>query len=104
DESNNDAGFAAFAESAAGDQFRLGWYQTTATFQNYNQRMTTPPTFINANKWEGNSTNPEFFQNAEMTANKNAGSNGFWLMFGSSLNNTHTDESFGVGMIEIWVK
>ena len=110
DEGNNDVGFAGFAESADGNEFRLGWMQSTYSFQNYVSRLSTA-NFINANKWAGNANNPEYTQNVEMTAYKNSGSDGFWLMIGSRLNNSgnvgnppETDESYGVGMIEIWVK
>jgi len=98
-----DAGWAAFAESVDGNQFRLGWYQPNYTFQNYNPRMSSTA-FQTANKWEGNSINTEQTGNYEMTAYKNGSTNGFWLMFGQSLDDVITDERWGVGMIEIWVK
>ncbi|HEX5113009.1 MAG TPA: hypothetical protein VFV79_09185 [Saprospiraceae bacterium] len=110
DENNDDAGFAAFAASASGDEFRLGWYEAPLSFE-YVDRLISPGNFRDANKWAGNSVNGEFAKNVEMTAYKNSGSDGFWLIFGSTLNNNNlignppqSDESYGVGMIEVWVK
>jgi hypothetical protein len=104
DEGNNDVGFAAFAETAAGAQMHVGWMQPTYTME-YVSRLSTDA-FDSINDWEGQDNRPEFTQYVEMVANKNASSNpsGFWLMFGCSLNNSTDDERYGVGMIEIWVK
>jgi hypothetical protein len=103
DEGNNDIGWAAFAETAGATQFRMGWWEPNYAMDGYTAAFNTS-NFITANKWEGNLTNTEYFKNAEMTAYKNSNSNTIWVMFGSTLNNPHADESYGVGMIEVWVK
>jgi len=103
-----DRSFAAIAETATGTGMRVGYTVEGKTWWNYNGDFGNSDAFNTANQWGGTSAYPDYTENAEMTFSKcNSCNNIFWLMFGASLNGDsfpNPEESFGVGMIEIWVK
>jgi hypothetical protein len=82
---------------------RIGWmnmgYNT-----NLNGKLNTTD-FNTINNYGGNPANTadaDYAETVEMVANSNGTS--FWLFFGGPCEQAASDESFGVGMIEIWVK
>jgi hypothetical protein len=99
----NDVGYAAFATSEDGNQFRIGWIEHAWSITNYVASMNSA-TFQAVNKWGGTAASTDFMKNGEMTAYRNGTDPGFWVMFGTGLNDVVGDERWGVGMIEIWVK
>ncbi|MEP6795873.1 MAG: hypothetical protein ABJB16_16215 [Saprospiraceae bacterium] len=100
--SNSDRGWAAFADGSNGSQMRLGWSELGSYLLNTNW-MTTPG-FGEANNFEGNNSanNADYCLNGEMTTFKNG--NNFWLYFGGTFDEDQNNESWAVGMIEIWVR
>jgi hypothetical protein len=98
----NDVGYGAFASSEDGNDFRISWWGH-AWSTNYVDNMLGGG-FQAANKWGGTAAHTDCMSNGEMTAFKNGTDAGFWCMFGTGLNEAITDERWGVGMIEIWVK
>lgn len=98
----NDVGYGAFASSEDGNNFRISWWGH-AWSTNYVDNMLGGG-FQAANKWGGTAAHTDCMSNGEMTAFKNGTDTGFWCMFGTGLNEAISDERWGVGMIEIWVK
>lgn len=96
---DDDRAWAAFAESASGSQMRIGWDAIPSTLASTVD--LTSQEFDNVNNYAGQSY-PDFFIDGEMTAYKSG--TGFWLFFGGALDQDLNDESWGVGMIEVWVK
>ena len=97
-----DRGFAAFAEGANGAQMRVGWTEM-GNFLNASGDFNTSE-FNTANNYIGNG-DPQHTDNClngEMTAFRSG--NGFWLFFGAALDEDTNNESYAVGMIEVWVK
>ncbi len=96
---SDDYGFAGFATNLNGENFRLGWYENfrhtldklnTTLFKNtVNFRSTTGTVY--ADQWR------------EVEMNARANGNNFWVFIGAALEGD-TDEFFGVGPIEIWVR
>lgn len=95
----NDRGWAAFAENASGGQMRVCWSDIPTLLESTVVFSTAE--FIAANNYEGIGVT-DFSQYGEMVAFKN--NNSFWLFFGGALDQTTSDERYGVGMIEVWVK
>ena len=60
--------------------------------------------FREANNYEGDNDpqHADFAKNGEMTANKVG--NRIWVYFGAALDEDTTNERYGVGMIEVWVR
>lgn len=98
----NDVGYGAFASSEDGNNFRISWWGH-AWSTNYVDNMLGGG-FQAANKWGGTAAETDCMNNGEMTAFRNGTDTGFWCMFGTGLNEPISDERWGVGMIEIWVK
>jgi hypothetical protein len=98
---DDDRAWAAFADGPNGSQMRLSW-DYIPSFLNGTGEFTTE--FLKANNFEGDGVLDHADQtiNGEMTAFRNG--NNFWLYFGAALDEGTNNESFGVGMIEIWVK
>jgi len=97
----NDRAWAAFADGANGSQMRVGWSTLPATL-NSTEWFTNE--FRAANNFEGNAGTHEtdHCENAEMTFFKSGDT--FWLYFGGALSEDTNNESYAVGMIEIWVR
>lgn len=98
---DNDRAWAAFATSEAGGKLFVGWQNLKNQLHNSGE-LNPSNTLANAAHFTGRSEWPEHTEDAEMTAARNG--NGFWLFFGAALDGDKNDESFGVGMVEIWVK
>lgn len=103
-----DRSFAAISETITGTGIRVGYTVEGKTWWNYGGDFGQSDLFNTANHWGGNTLYPDYTDNAEMTFFICDSCNDiFWLMFGASLNGDsfpNPEESFGVGMIEIWVK
>ena len=99
---DDDRGWAAVADGANGSQMRLGWSEIPSTLDQTGEFNTTA--FRTANNYEGNGNNQEtdYSETGEMTFFKSG--NSFWLYFGAALDEAANNESYGVGMIEVWVK
>jgi len=104
DGADADRAWAAIAETASGTQLRVGWTVEEKTWQNYGGILPTAA-WNSATNFTGNSSFSDYSRNAEMTFFKcTSCSSTVWVMFGGALNSDTTDENYGVGMIEIWVK
>ncbi len=98
---DGDRAWAAFATSEGGGRLFVGWHSLKNQLHNSGE-LNPNNTLVNATHFTGRSEWPESTEEAEMTAVRNG--NGFWLFFGAALDGDKNDESFGVGMVEIWVK
>jgi hypothetical protein len=98
---DNDIAWAAFANNASGQNLHMGWINAGYTWYDRSTDLTT--TAMNAqNSWGGYAPLTDYATNGEMTGYVDG--NGFWLFFGASLDSEITNEGYGVGNIEIWVK
>jgi hypothetical protein len=98
---DDDRAWAAFADGVNGSQMRVSWDYIPSTLNGTGEFTNE---FNTANNFDGTggTDRSDFTTNGEMTAFRNGTS--FWLYFGAALDQGTDDESFGVGMIEIWVK
>jgi len=96
----HDEGFAGFATAANGTGLRIGWLNMGYEMD-FNGKLGTPD-WQSVNDYSGGVNNSDYSENVEITGFKNG--TGFWLFIGSALDQPTSDESYGVGMIEIWVK
>jgi len=99
---DDDRGWAAVADGVNGSQMRIGWSEIPSTLDQTGEFNTTA--FRTANNYDDNGNNQEtdYSETGEMMFFKSG--NSFWLYFGAALDEDVTNESYGVGMIEVWVK
>jgi hypothetical protein len=96
-----DRGFGAIAKTVNGTGMVIGYTFEGKSTQYYHDFNTSD--FNVANNWAGGS-GTDFIDNGEMTFRRCTSCNGtFVAMFGAA-NNDAAGESFGIGMIEVWVK
>lgn len=95
---DDDRAWAAFADGPNGSQMRVCWDLIPSHLQGTGEFTTE---FRNAVSFAGGGGTDNTI-NGEMTAFKSG--NGFWLYFGAALDEATSNESYGVGMIEVWVK
>jgi len=99
-DNDEDRGFGAIAETVNGTGMVIGYTFEGKSTQYYHDFNTGA--FNVANNWAGGS-GTDFIDNGEMTFHKCTSCNGtFVAMFGAANNNGA--DSYGIGMVEVWVK
>jgi hypothetical protein len=102
--SQNDKGWAAFADGVNGSQLRMGWMHMGSFPHGTVTSDFNTSEFQGAVNFEGNNDpqHGDYMMDGEMTTFKSG--NSFWLFFGAALDEDTNNERYGVGMVEIWVK
>lgn len=98
-----DLPIAGFASDVSGSNFRIGWTDYSPYYLNANGRLNTTEIRAALNI-QGMASYTDHWVDAEMTAQANG--NSFWVYFGAALDSDGNplDESFAVGLVEIWVR
>lgn len=101
----SDKGWAAFSKTVDGSSgVSVAWSnQMDRVGQGFQLNYTE---FNMAANFYGNSALSDSWVDVSMVARYPSGpsNQNFWVMIGSTLNEVLSDENYGVGMIEIWVK
>ena len=96
--------WAAFSTDVSGNGIRVGWQTLHSRFGSNNGKIDGGnPSFASFASFIGNNTWADSWMDVEMTA-KAAGSS-FWLFIGAAMDNGGvTDERWGVGAVEVYVR
>ncbi|HMR89397.1 MAG TPA: hypothetical protein PKD51_14655 [Saprospiraceae bacterium] len=100
-DAGQDYGFAGFASSISGSNFKVAWYENLVNM------LASPKLnnsgFINTTQFRGNPNTPDAWRDVEITAKRNGNSNTFWVFIGAAMEGD-SDELYGVGPVEVWVR
>ncbi len=103
DNGTGDLPIAGFASDVSGSNFNVGWTDYSPYYLNANGRINTNELRAALNI-QGQSGYTDHWVDGEMTAQANG--NSFYVYFGAALdsNGDPLDESFAIGLVEIWVR
>ncbi len=98
----SDMAYAGFSSSALGSDLRVAWNAFPGYIQHTGNFNTTVA--VNATNFTGTASTSDNWLNVEMTGRRNGILDNFWVFIGAALDQSVSDETFGIGDVEIWVR